>query len=87
MLSNTNVATAHQVADRMRETMANLIFWLGREQQKITVTIGYTGISKGDNRESILARADLWLSDQLSHHQVDTKKPGDGNRLMHLCIA
>ena len=87
MLSNTSVKSAHQVADRMRETMANLTFWLGREQHKITVSIGYTGVNKEDNRDSILARADLWLSDQLGHHHIENKTATDGNRLMHLCIA
>lgn len=85
MLANTNIQSAHRVADRMRENMANMTFWLDKEQHRITVSIGYTGVNKEDDRDSIMARADLWLSDQAQpEHNLRQETPY-GNCLMHLC--
>jgi len=75
MLSNTSIQSAHQISERLRESMAHMTFWVNKKQLHITVSIGYTGVNKGDNRESILSRADLWLSKQYQLFQNQDSCP------------
>jgi len=77
MLANTSVQKAHLIADRLQSSLANLTLWLGKEKLRVTVSIGYTGINRGDNRESILDRADLWLSRQYQLFQTEHKNRQD----------
>lgn len=84
MLANTNVQKAHLIANRLQSSLADLTLWLGQEKLRVTVSIGYTGINRGDNRESILDRADLWLSRQYQLFQTEYKSKHD--QLSHLSL-
>ncbi len=84
ILNNTGIDNAHLVAERLRETIARLVFWVEKKRYTLTVSVGYTAIRKEDSQDAVLARADVWLSEK----QRSPSMPGciPGNQITNLSI-
>lgn len=60
ILPNTSLEGAYSVAEKLRRTIANLVFWQGDLSTKLTVTIGISTIAEEriDTKEDLLKHAD-----------------------------
>ncbi len=61
LFPETDVASAHGICERMRQSVRDIPFRLGEDQQTITVSIGIAGLREGDTCGTLMQRADQAL--------------------------